>query len=186
MADFEKSLDILMILEFSSKQNALEKNKTESGYTFMGIYHTAHPAWKGWEIVEEEVKKCKYDIKKASASLYDNKTLLVLVKEFYKVNFWDIARLDEVTEQRVADEIFIFGVNVGMKLAIKKTQEYLGLQDDGVVGTQTLAKLNSVDVEVFDVEFDTLVEQKHYEYIISKYPEKKIFANGWRNRSLAV
>ena len=89
MADFEKSLDILMSLEFSSKQNALEKNKTESGYTFMGIYYTAHPTWKGWEIVEEEVKKCKYDIKKASASLYDNKTLLVFVKEFYKTIFSD-------------------------------------------------------------------------------------------------
>lgn len=186
MANFEESLGILMGLEFSSKYDALEKNKTESSFTFMGIYRTAHPTWKGWKIVDEELKENKGDLKKTSASLYENKEILKLVKEFYKVNFWDLGKLDKVEEQRVADEIFIFGVNAGMKLAIKKTQEYLGLQDDGVVGAQTLAKLNSVDVEVFDKEFDVLVEQKHYDYVISKFPEKKIFAKGWKSRSEVV
>ena len=39
---FKRALEILYKLEFNNPQNALHKNPTESGYTFMGIYETAH------------------------------------------------------------------------------------------------------------------------------------------------
>ncbi|WP_303296956.1 hypothetical protein [Campylobacter fetus] len=38
MANFRKSMEILLKLEFNNPNDALHKNKTENGFTFMGIY----------------------------------------------------------------------------------------------------------------------------------------------------
>ena len=43
MAKINEALPILYKAEFSNPSNALEWNKTETGYTFMGIYQTANP-----------------------------------------------------------------------------------------------------------------------------------------------
>ena len=41
MASMDKVFDIMLKLEFNSPANALHTNKTEIGYTFMGIYQKA-------------------------------------------------------------------------------------------------------------------------------------------------
>ncbi len=184
MADFNKSMYILMRLEFSHPENALAYNKTENGYTYMGIYQVAWPKWIGWMIVNEYLKK-NHDIKTASRELYKNDTLTRLVYLFYKKNFWDVARLDDVNSQKIADEIFIFGVNAGMKEAIKEGQRLVGANNDGFVGEKTLEAWNKFDEHVFDKQYD-LLEQQYYSNIIARHPEKKIYANGWRNRSIVV
>ena len=38
MANFNEAFKILMRLEFSFPENALHKNPTENGLTFMGVY----------------------------------------------------------------------------------------------------------------------------------------------------
>jgi len=184
MADFNESMKILMRLEFSNPENALHKNKTETGYTYMGIYQTAHPKWSGWIVVNDFLKKFK-DIKMASRELYKNETLTRLVYLFYKKTFWDIARLDEVDSQKMADEIFIFGVNAGMGVAVKVAQRLVGLFADGKIGSETLDTLNKFGEVVFDKQYD-LLEQEHYNKLIAKNTKFKIYANGWRNRSIAV
>lgn len=184
MADFNESMKILMKLEFSNPENALHKNKTESGFTYMGIYQTAHPKWAGWLIVSDFIKKYK-DIKITSKELYKNDTLTRLVYLFYKKTFWDIARLDEVDSQKMADEIFIFGVNAGMGVAVKVAQRLVGLFADGKIGSETLDRLNKFNEVVFDKQYDSL-EQEHYNNLIAKNPKLKIYANGWRNRSIAI
>ncbi len=47
MANFRKSMEILLKLEFNNPHDALHKNKTENGFTFMGIYQGAHASWSG-------------------------------------------------------------------------------------------------------------------------------------------
>lgn len=184
MADFKKSFGILMGVEFSSPSDALEYNQTEDGYTYMGIYEVAHPTWEGWEIIKG-VLGALGDKKEASKFLYGKPELTEKVKEFYKKEFWDKAKLDEVKSQDIADEIFIFGVNVGMKRAITVAQDLAGVLADGIVGSGTLLALNKVNVLWFDLYYD-LREQEYYGLVIKKNPNKKIFANGWRNRSLVV
>ena len=49
MANFNEAFQILMRLEFSKPEDALDRNPTESGWTFMGIYQDAHPHWAGWD-----------------------------------------------------------------------------------------------------------------------------------------
>ncbi|MGP1485643.1 MAG: hypothetical protein ACTTJC_06125 [Campylobacter sp.] len=65
MAQFDVSYNILKSLEFSGALNALHKNKTESGLTWMGIYEKAHPNWQGWSKIKSELNS-QNDIKKAS------------------------------------------------------------------------------------------------------------------------
>lgn len=183
MANFNEAMDILKELEFNSPSNVLHKNQTESDITFYGIYRSAHPNWIGFLIVDQALER--YDIKTASEVLYKNDDLIRHVYVFYKTGFWDKMRLDEVNSQKIANEMFIFGVNAGTKQAVKLAQRIVAISDDGIVGKNTLKALNDYDDEKFDREYDAL-EIVYYKEIIAKYPKKHIFAKGWRNRAYFV
>ena len=185
MAKFEDSMSILMDMEFSSPKNALEKNKTEDGHTFMGVYRAAHPDIALWDVVDEKLRLCEHNVKEASVMLYNDPSVVDMVADFYFATFWKPYRLKELVEQKKADEIFIFGVNAGMKKAIKIAQQLVGVEADGVVGPATIGAINKYDVDEFDREYDEL-EKAHYDAIVAVKPEKRIFANGWRNRAEAV
>ena len=173
-----------MRLEFSKPENALHKNPTEDGWTFMGIYQNAHPHWKGWDEILGAVAYGG-NIEKISRALYNNENLRAEVRKFYKEAYWDRMRLDEVTSQLKANEIFIFGVNVDVKPAVRVAQQLVGVVNDGIVGEQTLAAINRFDEAKFGKEFDR-AELRYYNGLIEKNPKYRIYANGWRNRAEAV
>lgn len=180
----DKVFDIMLKLEFNSPANALHVNKTETGYTFMGIYQKAHPNLVMWKQIDETVKRHK-KLSDASVELYSNKILLEEVKMFYKKNFWDRMRLDEIVDQHKANEMFVFGVNAGCGRSVRLAQLVVGTVADGLIGPKTIAAINSYDVDEFDREFDE-EEVKYYEAIVRNNPEKSIFLNGWKNRAKAV
>ena len=185
MADIKKSMELLKQVEHSNRNDKLlHKNKGENGLTFFGIYEGAHPDWKGWSIIKRYLEFTP-DIKECSKILANVSDLMELVNQFYKVKFWDRARLDEVNSQKIADEIFIFGVNVGMKVAVIKAQFLLNTKPDGILGNKTLALLNQYDEDDFDVLFDEQ-EIKHYDKLISLHSKFKINEAGWYNRARAV
>lgn len=183
-ANFQESLEKLFNLEFSNPSNALHKNKGEDGVTYKGIYQTAHPHWKGWDIVKEYLNAYE-NVKDASEALFNNSLVDMLVEDFYKETFWDRAKLDYVYSQKKCDEIFIFGVNVGMRTAIRKTQKLVGVTPDGIIGSQSLKAINEFNEDTFDMKFDE-IEIKYYEDIIENKPSFAIFRNGWENRAVAV
>lgn len=183
MANFKKSMDILFTLELSSPANALHKNATEDGLTYCGIYESAQPNWEGWRLIRETISRCS--LKEASKICYSNECLKNLVFEFYRLNFWEKMRLDEINSQKIADELFIFAVNAGVKRAVKKAQSIVNTEVDGKIGNQTIKALNAYDEKKFDKVFDE-EETKYYQAIIDKNPQKRIFANGWINRAKAV
>ena len=184
MADFNNAFQILMSLEFSRPEKALHKNPTEREWTFMGIYQKYHSTWKGWN---EILAALAYggDTEKISRMLFDNKDLRDEVWKFYKQKYWDRMRLDEVASQLKANEMFIFGVNVGVKPAVRVAQQLVGVVNDGIVGDQTVVAINRYDEERFDKQFDR-AELEYYNRLIEKNPKYRIYANGWRNRALAV
>ena len=184
MANFNEAFQILMRLEFSKPENALDRNPTESGWTFMGIYQNAHPHWAGWNEILGALA-LNNDVKKISKTLFDSKNLRAQVRAFYKEAYWDRMRLDEVASQLKANEMFIFGVNVGVKPAVRVAQQLVGVVNDGIVGDQTVAAINRYDEERFDKQFDR-AELEYYNGLIEKNPKFRIYANGWRNRALAV
>lgn len=185
MADIRKSIELLKQVEHSNRDDKLlHKNKGESGLTFFGIYETAHPTWKGWRIIKRYLEFTP-DIEQCSRILANVTDLHQLVCDFYKKEFWDKARLDEVKSQRIADEIFIFGTNASMKIAVIKAQFLLNAVPDGVLGSKTLALLNNYDEDKFDILFDE-EEIKHYDRLIKLHSKFKINEAGWRNRARAV
>ena len=184
MASIEEAFKKVLALEFNSPANALHWNKGESGCTYMGIYEAAHPTWVGWN----KIKKCidvEGSLALASSKLYYDKELTRCVCEFYKKQFWDKMRLDEVASQKIAEELMVFAVNAGIGTAVKVAQKVVGVTADGVLGSGTIKALNGFDEKKFDKEFD-LLEIKHYELLAEKNPNFKKFLQGWKNRAVAV
>lgn len=181
MAKLEDSMKILMELEFNSPKNALHKNKTESDYTFMGIYRKYHPNWKGWELVDVVLKETE-SIEEASEVLYYDSNIRRYVYDFYRKEFYSKMKLSHLKAQHTADELFIFGVNVGNKEAVKVAQTIVEVTVDGIVGNHTIDALNKYDVEEFSKIYD-IYEMKYYSELIKRKPKYKIYANGWKNRA---
>lgn len=182
MANLENSMALLKQVEHSNRNDKLlHKNKGENGLTFFGIYEAAHPNWKGWSIIKRYLAN-EPDIEKCSTILANVSDLIKLVYEFYRREFWNKADLDSVIEQRKADEIFIFGTNAGMQVAIKKAQELVGVIVDGDVGPKTLKAINEYDVEKFDVFYD-LEEKEHYDTLVARKEALRINQKGWYNRA---
>ena len=181
MSNFKKSFDEMLNLELSSPYNALHKNKGESGYTFMGIYEGAHSNWKGWEIVYCTLKLYK-DLRKASYECYQNIFLTDLVKEFYKLNFWDKLRLDEIRSDRIADLIFKFGVNVGIKRAVRYAQMVANARIDGIIGANTINALNSLDSGYFEERYKAEFIKFYDDLAKDNHDKYGRFLKGWLNR----
>ena len=182
MAKLGAAMVLLKQVEHSNRNDKLlHINKGEHGLTFFGIYEAAHPNWKGWGIIKRYLANIS-DIEKCSLVLANVSDLTQLVYEFYRREFWNKADLDAIVEQRKADEIFIFGTNAGMSIAIKKAQELVGVTIDGDVGPKTVKAINDYDVEKFDVFYD-LKEKEHYDTLIARRDALRINQKGWYNRA---
>lgn len=178
---FKKSFEEMLNLELSSPYNALHFNKGESGYTFMGIYEGAHPNWKGWEIVYRTLKLYK-DLEKTSYECYQNIFLIDLVEKFYKANFWNRLKLDEVKSDRIADLIFKFAVNVGIKRAVRYAQMVANVRIDCIIGANTINALNTLDSGYFEERYKAEFV-RFYESLAKRNPNRYgRFLKGWINR----
>ena len=177
--NYTQAFNLLMSLEFSRPENALHKNPTENGLTFMGIYEVAHPSWQGWGQVRAAINAYG-DLKKAN-----DDALVNLVASFYKKTYWDALSLDDVNSQLKANELFCFAVNVGAKSAVRVLQDMLGLQCDGIMGQETLSGLNNYNEQAFDVDFDR-AEIAYYRNLIRKNPHLGVYERGWENRARSV
>ncbi|MFY4756272.1 putative peptidoglycan-binding domain-containing protein [Aliarcobacter butzleri] len=185
MAKLDESMKILSWLEHNNDNTrVLHKNKGELGLTFFGIYQSAHPTLSIWNTINQ-VLKSESDTKKAGPILMKDSELLKQVNIFYKKEFWDKMRLDEINSQHIANEIFIFGANVNWKIAIKEAQKLIGVATDGIIGTQTLKALNNYDEHVFDKKFDD-IEIAYYEQIVKNKPHLAHNLKGWISRALYV
>lgn len=182
--NYTQAFNLLMSLEFSRPENALHKNPTEKGLTFMGIYEAANPKWQGWGQVRAAINAYG-DLKKASVALYNDDALVNLVARFYKKTYWDALSLDDVNSQLKANELFCFAVNVGTKSAVRVLQDMLGLQCDGIMGQETLRALNNYNEQAFDVDFDR-AEIAYYRNLIRKNPRLGIYERGWENRARKI
>ena len=150
----------------------------------MGIYQKAHPNSRIWKELKK-YQEIETDTKKLSQLLCNNVTAMQEVKNIYRQKYWNRAKLYDVQSQKIAEEIFVFGVNAGCERAIKKAQEIVGVKADAIVGPKTLAALNSFDEDLFDVMFD-VEEVKYYKELIKNNERFARFERGWVNRAKAV
>jgi lysozyme family protein len=111
-------------------------------------------------------------------------SLTPMVREFYRVEFWDKMRGNEISNQDVANTIFNFGVNAGMGMAVKLAQLVVGATPDGGIGAKTVERLNQIpDGQRFKEQY-ALAKIARYAEICNKNRVQSKFLLGWVNRTL--
>ena len=163
---FEKALNKVLSLEGGL---TIHKNKTEQDITYAGIYRKAHPNWEGWNYIDEGLEPP-----------------FELVKNFYYENFYK--PLEVIENEKIRDLLFEFAVNASLKTAIKLMQKVLGAKPDGIIGNETLSKLNQYLQDHTEEQFIkdyTLARIAFYTGLANKNPKRYgVYLRGWINRSL--
>lgn len=131
----------------------------KGGETYAGIARNFWPNWSGWKYIDkykaDYAKLNKPMQEKYSLAHWINSSAKVtsepvapIVSAFYKTNFWDVNKLDQIDDQQVANTVYDFGVNSGTGRAAKYLQEAVGVTQDGKIGPQTIAAVNRLDAEI--------------------------------------
>ena len=125
MAKFGPCFNKVIVLE--GGYNLHEIPGDRGGMTYAGIARNRWPKWPGW---------VKVDNKEFDAELTD------MVQSFYKENFWDKIKGDNIISQDVAYHLYDFSINAGTKVSVRLVQRIIGATPDGVFGEKTLVLLS--------------------------------------------
>lgn len=129
------------------------------GETYAGIARNHWPKWEGWNIIDGIKKYFKENRITITAGNINtaakkSQSLTLMISQFYKKNFWDVLKLDLINDQQLANSVYDFGVNSGTSRSAKYLQLSAGVKDDGIIGKQTLAAVNSADRKVIYYDFN--------------------------------
>lgn len=168
------------------------------GETIFGIARNYYPNWHGWIAVD----KCKgfqdfpNNIKSLTISRINDGSLAsgsptawewlkTAADTFFKKEFWDTIRGDEIQDQDIANEIYDSSVNFGRSRAVKMAQEAVkigfgaDIDVDGKIGPKTIAALNSCTNKPWLYQLMNMIQGKQYLEIVEKQPKKAVFLRGW-------
>jgi lysozyme family protein len=166
MADFTPAFEKMLHDEGGMQLTDIPGDR--GGMTYAGIARNPNPQWAGWPLV---------DRKEFGGSLTS------LVREFYRTNFWDRIRGDELRSQEIAETIFNFAVNTGVGTAIKLAQVIVKAVPDGGIGPKTVELLNQCTPQNFMASY-AIAKIARYAAICNKDRGQSKFLLGWINRTL--
>ncbi len=164
MAEFLPAFERMIVNEGGYVLHTVAGDR--GGMTYAGIARNFHPGWPGWRVIDQ-----------GETPPAD------MVRQFYRSQFWHPLRLDEVTHQEVAANIFDFGVNAGISTAAKLAQLVVGATPDGRIGAKTLQALNAIDPDLFVARY-ALAKIARYRDIVTGNRTQQRFLVGWINRVL--
>ena len=108
------------------------------------------------------------------------------VKPIYQKRYWDFYRLSEIHNQAVAEMISDMIINCGTGTNhrhIKAIQKYLGVEQDGIIGTKMLAKINKANQSKLYNYIYTYREQYYRKIGVGTQTK---FLAGWLNRIIKL
>lgn len=134
------------------------------GETWKGIARKFHSSWLGWRIIDKVKKGYQVQLAQLDAEgvakllnkiLGADKELERLELAFYKEEFWDIIKGDQIINQHIASMVYDNAVNIGYKPAIRMAQNTaFGIENEdqakaigieyGRMDKLTLNKINNV------------------------------------------
>ena len=164
MADFIPAFEKMIVNEGGYVLHTVQGDR--GGQTFAGIARNAWPKWEGWAVIDRGGRP-------------DAET----VRRFYRENFWQPVRGDEIDNQDVARTLFDFAVNAGARTAAILAQTVLGVTPDGRPGPKTISALNAIDPEKFILAY-ALAKLARYRDIVTRDRSQQKFLLGWLNRTL--
>lgn len=109
---------------------------------------------------------------------FSDEKFLSEIEKFYKDNFWDIIKGDEITDQSKAEALFDYSVNSGVSRAVKHAQEVCGITVDGKFGNQSLKAINEKD------DFTNKLCDRRVAFLkkVAENGNNSKFLKGWLNR----
>ena len=170
MADFTPAYERTVVAEGGYTLH--ETPGDRGGVTYAGIARRYHPDWPGWSHIDA-----------------GGEPPAELVRSFYREKFWGRIRGDEITSQAIAETIYDFAVNAGVKTASILAQVVASkitgetLTPDGVIGPKTIAALNSCDERLF-VALYTIAKIARYCEIVRRDRSQAKFLLGWVSRAI--
>lgn len=164
MAEYLTAYESMIRNEGGYRLHSVHVDK--GGQTYAGIARNRWPSWHGWKDIDN-----------------GQTPETQLVRDFYKSNFWDKVRGDDIDQQSIARSLFDFAVNAGTGTAIKLAQIVVGVTPDGAIGPKTLDALNKFDAEKFVIAY-ALAKIARYRDIVTRDRGQQKFLLGWINRTL--
>lgn len=174
MADFKQALQ--QVLEHEG--GYVNDPDDRGGETYKGIARNMNSNWIGWTLIDMLKRQSGFP-----ANLSKNAELNSEIEHFYKVGYWDTIKGDDIKEQSVANTIFDFGVNAGVKISAILAQKVVGATEDGVIGNQSVAAINNMPAEQFLAYF-TIAKIARYIKIVKGRPTNQKYFYGWVRRAL--
>jgi lysozyme family protein len=174
MADFTRAFQLVIANEGGYGNDPDDPG----GETYKGVARKIFSKWDGWTTIDILKKQADFP-----ANLDKDADLQQAVSDFYQVNFWDKINGDQITNQDVANSIFDFGVNAGIATSSSLAQMVVGVETDGVIGNESIAKINAFNTEHFLAAF-TVAKIARYVNIVKKRPTSRKYFYGWVLRAL--
>lgn len=190
MADFERALKILSVFEGGYTNDPDD----EGGETYRGIARNFNPNWMGWRLIDGNRHSAPPEVFAEWAN--KNEILIQMAKAFYKFEYWDKIRGDEIGFQGLATEMLECGVLTGIHQPITFLQKSLNmlnrngelftdLMADGVFGPRTLSALCMLPPKDHQT---LLVLMNHYQRqhlldCCERKPIKEKYIRGWLERT---
>nr|WP_321409110.1 glycosyl hydrolase 108 family protein [uncultured Carboxylicivirga sp.] len=154
----------------------------KGGETYMGVARNLHPDWEGWKTIDS-YKETFGSIKRNTK--IDIPELTELVKQFYKLTFYDKYNIGSINSGSLQEIIFDWCVNSGYWGSCG-TQKVLNrffdfdLKLDGIIGNQTITAINSCPPEML---FNAIKSARvHYYHVIAQKGQNQKFLEGWLRR----
>ena len=133
--------------------------------------------WTGGRVGVGTLKGTKFGLAANTYPNLDIKNLtLAQAKEIYKKDWWDKLGADGM-HSAIVFQLWDFAINAGKSRAIKELQQAVGVPADGIIGPQTLAAVNSHDLN--DVILSLTAERLKFYTSLSTF---KTYGKGWTNR----
>lgn len=184
---FKKAFNKTMGIEGSYANDPQDRG----GETYKGIARKRHPNWHGWVIIDQIKKEVGVLPSQINKKAKSHSILQNLVLLFYKENFWNVNKLDEVPD-KIAEELFDTGVNMGTSIASFFLQEALNLCNDnqrlypnitmdGKIGPITLSTLKRSN-QTRVLKTLNLLQGERYLQILRNNESQEKFWGGWLNR----
>lgn len=133
--------------------------------------------WTGGRVGVGTLKGTKFGLAANTYPNLDIKNLtLAQAKAIYKKDWWDKLGADGM-HSAIVFQLWDFAINAGRSRAIKELQQAVGVSADGIIGPQTLAAVNSHDLN--DVILSLTAERLKFYTSLSTF---KTYGKGWTNR----
>ncbi|MEO6833256.1 MAG: glycosyl hydrolase 108 family protein [Chitinophagaceae bacterium] len=147
------------------------------GETYCGISRPNWPTIGIWAIIDASNPPLKNGtfLQGASADTANS-----MISEFYRIQFWEGIRGNDINSQSVAAYLFDWHVTSG-NIPIQQVQEILGVEVDGCVGVQTLAAINSANSQTLWNQMVAVRVQRARDRVAHDAGQAK-FLKGWLNR----